>query len=762
MVRDRLLYWLDGHPRLRLVVRGGYLCVVSPRGAWAKIRERIRNKLDAALEPYRRLRTSTYAADPVPGEPNPVFSVPVESLRNEANTIRIMSAMTLDHQFDLLGSGWVKVERNRRREGLRGHVYEPQRLDDSRPYGTWLAEHVTPGNLKAAARIGGLVSPGYAPLSWEEDFKSGYRWPVDAHRTQLTYGDKPGVDVKVPWELSRMQHLPWLAFAAMLSRDGAPGFESPDRYVREFMDQSLDFMAANPPQYGPNWLCTMDVAFRAVSLIAAHDFFSNAGFAFPDAFEREFRRSIRDHAEHVVAHLEYHPTIRANHYYSDVVGLLFVAAWLPSAPETDSWFAFAVQEYLNESRLQFHADGSGFEASTSYHRLCAEMLVYGAALIEGLPERQAARLRGYAHTLWKFTPPLGPTLDLDLSGDRIILPGWLQERIVHARSFTRDVISPSGEAVQIGDNDSGRFLKLFPAIAVRSGAETAARFDNLTGPAPEAYPFEVVGDYRHLLSAFDGHLAGAGKGDDPERTVVAGLARRSDARPVGATDAPGFAAYPDFGLWIWRRGDFFLTVRCGHNGQYDNGGHAHNDQLSVTLACAGLDFFVDPGTYLYTPLPEWRNRFRATRAHNTVAADAEQNGFKEITLFSLHNQAKPEVLRADGDGFEGRHVGFGQEHVRRLGWKDGGVRVEDRCLAEGATVNLCLHPEVRASVPEPGRVELRRGAVGLTVTGLDWTVEPADFSPGYGWVMHTERLTAPLRGGAAVWSVSPLATSRDI
>ena len=49
-------------------------------------------------------------------------------------------------------------------------------------------------------------------IDWHTDFKTGRRWPL-RHSSLLpvAYGD--GSDIKVPWELSRCQHLPLLAAA---------------------------------------------------------------------------------------------------------------------------------------------------------------------------------------------------------------------------------------------------------------------------------------------------------------------------------------------------------------------------------------------------------------------------------------------------------------------------------------------------------------------------------------------------------------------
>src|SRR5690606_39806355 len=58
--------------------------------------------------------------------------------------------------------------------------------------------------------------------------------------------------------------------------------------------------------------------------------------------------------------------------------------------------------------------------------------------------------------------------------------------------------------------------------------------------------------------------------------------------------------------------DSFPTRRSSDLG---NGGHAHNDQLSITLVVDAVPWIADPGSYLYTPFPEIRNRYRSVVAH---------------------------------------------------------------------------------------------------------------------------------------------------
>ncbi|GAI06055.1 unnamed protein product, partial [marine sediment metagenome] len=93
------------------------------------------------------------------------------------------------------------------------------------------------------------------------------------------------------------------------------------------------------------------------------------------------------------------------------------------------------------------------------------------------------------------------------------------------------------------------------------------------------------------------------------------------------------------------------------------GGHAHNDKLSFELSINGKDIIVDPGSYVYTPLPEWRNRFRSTVFHNTVVVDSrEQNRFIDKSLFLLKSDTRVKVntwqVNNDYDFFDAEHYGY--------------------------------------------------------------------------------------------------------
>lgn len=169
-------------------------------------------------------------------------------------------------------------------------------------------------------------------------------------------------------------------------------------------------------------------------------------------------------------------------------------------------------------------------------------------------------------------------------------------------------------------------------------------------------------------------------------------------------DAPGgdlraglsLRAFPDFGVYVYRSDRLYLAVRCGPNGQRGNGGHAHNDQLSLVLWVDGEEWIADPGTYLYTPLPFRRNEYRSVRAHFAPqAADGREPGRLDLGLFRLGDEARARCLYFGPEGFAGTHGGFGTAVYRVLELTGDGILIDD--FAEGEL-------PLRASSYDPSRI----------------------------------------------------------
>jgi hypothetical protein len=699
-----------------------------------------------------------------------------------AGRIAALARLSLEHRFDLLGSGWVKVEHGLRCRGLEGRRFPAQPPVRPDPAGRWLEGRINRANLAESQSIWSLIQEPYQPLDWQLDYRSGFRWREQTWHGHIRYGHLAGVEIKAPWELARTEHLVQLALAAKLALAGRPGLVRPEDYFREFRNQVLELMAANPPRFGVNWQCPMEAAIRIGNWLAAYDLFRDSGLGLGAREELILKRSVLDHGRFIAAHLEWDPQNRSNHYLANLVGLLLAAAYLPSTPETHGWLAFGVRGLIAEVEHQFRPDGSGHENSTAYHRLSAEMVVLATAYILALPEEK--------ERAWQEVEPpeslagLGPALErprvFPLPGSgrgSPFSPDYLA-RLERMAEFSLHLTKPNGRPLQVGDNDSGRFLKIQPEIQPLAPEKARARYANLEGfqdlPAGDEYWDEMDPDHRPLVAAVNGlfhrpDLTALTGPDRLEGFLVQELAGglsfgsyletggrtraeevriRTESTPEGIGEPeveleiplPGggleremrLLAYPDFGLFIRRSSRLFLAIRCGPRGKGGVVGHAHLDQLALELNLDGRDLIVDPGSYLYTSLPARRNQYRSVQAHFAPQMEGREPGRLDKGLFDLQGWAQGECLHWSEEGFLGRHGGYGVPL-----WMS--IRVDD------------------------GRIVIKAGWEGERPEGprLCLGGPPLPISPGYGRLLASKMNRPPGMGGAVSNGLQPGRGGRD-
>jgi hypothetical protein len=702
------------------------IALQSPVKFMGKATKKVIAEMQKTHQRGRDLRKATYAnSDDLPQRSlcRHISRVSSELLRigRCEKDIVHQSDLLISHVFNLLGSGFVNVRHGMSCSGLERYKYDNASHVDIDKNGSWLLKRINPSNLDESQRIWKLVDDGYMPIDWQLDFKSGYRWNESTWYLDIKFAHKPGADIKVPWELARMQHLPQLAWAYALSTDGLKSLLFSQAYANEFRNQLLDFIATNPPRFGVNWRCTMDVAIRVANWLISYDLLIAHGAVFDEEFMSVFTRSIYEHGRHIAANLERGSGVLGNHYLADIVGLLFVAAYLPENEEVCGWQAFAIHELIEMVKSQFYIDGSNFEASTSYHCLSTEMVVYATAIVLSLNERKQPAFA---------------------------FPAWYVERLEKMAEFVMDITKPGGCVPQIGDNDSGRFLKL--------------HWD------------ENCLDHRHLVAAINGlyhrdDYEAFSNGFKLEDELVKGLAKnvklspttergsacyidrlknrhisatsmkRKGSKGSGLSEGLILHSYLDFGLYIYRSKRLYLAIRCGTVGQNGEGGHAHNDQLSFELAIDSVSFIVDSGTYLYTPIPDERNRFRSTASHNVLhIREKEQNEWLEGErgLFQLRDRSKAQVLVSSETEFKGLHYGFGAPCYRSFMIKPDNVLVEDELAVEGEKISsFHLAPGVEVNLSEDSKT-VRMSAAGrflnLKSEGGKWNVKESYISPAYG------------------------------
>lgn len=222
---------------------------------------------------------------------------------------------------------------------------------------------------------------------WNVDFVSGKAWPqTESDGITVVAGD--GSDVKVPWELSRLQFLPVVAEAFRLTGDS--------RYRRRALEFLSDWIEENPLCLGINWTIAMEAALRAISMCMALE------LLWPFSADEQqslckVERSLWQHLEFIEAHSEFSHFCRSNHYLSNISGLYCLCSFLQGgdmAARRDRYRAALEREI----RSQVYADGGDKEASTGYHVLVTQLFavpfLVGQATGEAFSGEYSDRLAG--------------------------------------------------------------------------------------------------------------------------------------------------------------------------------------------------------------------------------------------------------------------------------------------------------------------------------------------------------------------------------
>jgi hypothetical protein len=270
--------------------------------------------------------------------------------------------------------------------------------------------------------LGDLPIPGPAPdaepqtrfntrIDWHADPASGVRWDPSTYFTDVETMRLDGSDVKVPWELSRFQHL--IPMGKARSREAAA--------------QILSWLADNPPGLGVNWASPMEVALRAVLWASALKFFRGLPGWEPPML-RELARALWVHGRHVRRNLENPEDAPAtNHYLANLLGLLVIARTLPELRPAAAWGELARARLVEEMDHQVGGDGVSFERSLPYHGFVTEIFIHAARI-----ERAAGR-------------PM-PRAFLDRLAAMLEAIAWS--------------LRPDGTIPASGDGDDGRVLSL--------------------------------------------------------------------------------------------------------------------------------------------------------------------------------------------------------------------------------------------------------------------------------------------------------------
>lgn len=209
-------------------------------------------------------------------------------------------------------------------------------------------------------------------MPWNSDFVSGYTWPEKYYKIINKYPVftlKKNIDYKLPWELSRCQHLPVLGLAYSIMNE--------DKYAEDIVRQVENWIENNPYKRGINWFVSMEVAIRAINWIWTYQLIKNATVLTED-FNKTFLNCLYLHGRYISENLE--ENSRGNHLFADLIGLIYLGFFFDTE-EAKSWEEKGYKRLYQEIDYQFK-DGVHYEQSTNYHFLVTEFVASAILLAQ--------------------------------------------------------------------------------------------------------------------------------------------------------------------------------------------------------------------------------------------------------------------------------------------------------------------------------------------------------------------------------------------
>ncbi len=518
-------------------------------------------------------------------------------------------------------------------------------------------------------------------IDWHCDRIHGKRAPRKPW-FNLKYLDFDQVgDSKVTWELNRHQHLVTLAKAFRLTGNA--------KFASELFAQWHHWHSENPYPIGINWASSLEVAFRSLSWLWTYFLMADSP-AMPIGFRRSWLRALAVSGRHIESYLSTYFSPNT-HLLGEAVALFFIGTLCPEIPASRRWQQRGWKIVQQGAARQVRSDGMHFEQSAYYHVYAMDFFLHSAILAS---VNHVEVPKEFDRTLEKMLDALA-------------------------------ALARGGNVPGFGDDDGGRLFD--PA---------RNQMIHMTDPLATGAVLFGRGDFKDLAGA-----------PCEETLWLLGDAGIHEFERIPAKAVPdASAAFRASGLYVMLGNNrkWQLVIDAGPQGAH-TAGHGHADALSLTLTASGRELLSDAGTFEYVGPNSERDRFRGTRAHNTLMV----GGVDQALPRGPFGWDRLPDVQAEGwisgktfDLFVGSHDGYSRlpnPAIHRrfvLALRSGLILVRDLVVGFGEyPIDLFWH--LGHGLTEQSPDLFFGGGAGLrfmTVDGHGWSriVEEQFHSPVYG------------------------------
>ena len=357
----------------------------------------------------------------------------------------------------------------------------------------------------------------------------------------------------------------------------------------ELQELFYDWNEKNHFLHGVEWTSAMEIAIRVNSWIYTYCFLKKSF----EKYNLKNERILSDICCGIITMTDYIVKHRAK--YSSANNHLIVEMYAVGMSgiffDYRHWEELALNTLTKELPRQNYVDGVNKEMSLHYQSFVME--AYGLLMLE-------------------------------MKHNRISVPQIWEEYLSHMSEFLCDCCGEYGETVVFGDNDEGKILDL-----------SGEHFDH----------------YRYVLDLMGSVLPKKySKMENVHENLNWILEEdlKDSILHKSCYYSPETRCYKEGGYTLWRSKDKKILIGIDHAdlGFGSLAAHGHADALSFQMFIEGTPVFVDPGTYNYHVPKKARGEFRATKNHNTVCVD-NQNQAEALGPFLWGKRYKINVVKSD-------------------------------------------------------------------------------------------------------------------
>jgi Heparinase II/III-like protein/Heparinase II/III N-terminus len=433
------------------------------------------------------------------------------------------------------------------------------------------------------------------PVDWNYDPFASVRWPTSPW-SKIDYRTAQG-DVKWIWELNRLQHLPWLAQAWLITGD--------ERFSKAAFHQLDSWLDQNPSGVGIAWRNAFEAGVRAISIAVAVQGLRDC----PELTVDRFRQIVKVLAASATRCCVDRSRFSSanNHLIGEMAGLAVVAILFPDLPQAGDWEQQAITGLTAEADRQILADGAGAEQAVGYQVFTVELMLVVVAL---LVERDGRA------------------------------PQPILEAIDRSAAYLAAVVGQADPDPRYGDNDEG--------FALRLGAEPVRTVRDHLGSVAALTSCLVAQRYgaRTWTAEWLGQLRAPEI--EPAREIRTALESFGDSHYA-----------PAGGLVVMRAGTRRAVMDVGPLGYLSIAAHGHADALSVTISIDGQEVVGDPGAGSYYGHPDWRRINRGTRVHASVEVDGhDQSVISGAFMWTHHARVRARAVDLESGVVDAEHFGY--------------------------------------------------------------------------------------------------------